>query len=65
MLRCINIIRININKNVPSQNIIVIESLCFELPPDNELNIKIQRDLMVNRSLRIKKSPLNLHTQSL
>ena len=50
MLRCINIIRINVNKNVASQNIIVIESLCFELPQDNELDIKIRRDLMVNTS---------------
>ena len=46
------------NKNVPRQNIIVIESFCFELPPGNELNIKIQRDLMVNTRRRIEKSPL-------
>ena len=62
---CIHIIRINMNKNVASQNILIIESLCFEMPPDNELNIKIQFDLMVNKSCRIKKAPLNLHTQSL
>ena len=38
----IHIIRINKNKNASSQNILVIESFCFELPLDNELNIKIQ-----------------------
>ena len=55
MLWCIHIIRININKNVPSQNIMIIESLCFESPPDNELNFKIQLDLMVNKSWRLEK----------